>query len=176
MKSFLRIAALGAAMLVSAASLQAAEPCMDGPLAQFGRYVGDWKITDEQLKQDGSEWLPGQGARWTFECVGDGTAIQDYWRPAAGGFGTNLRTYNADTGRWEIVWAARSQQGLMLISAELADDGRIVMHVLSPEQDPPRRIIFFPPDEHGWVWMMEWSFDQGQSWMPVYRIRATPWE
>ena len=30
--------------------------CMEGPLAQFGRYIGDWKITDEGLEQDGSSW------------------------------------------------------------------------------------------------------------------------
>lgn len=175
MKNLLSIAALAGMVLASAARAESVGPCMEGAVSQFGRYVGEWKITDERLAQDGSEWLPGQGARWTFECVGDGTAVQDFWRPTGGGFGTNLRSYNADTGRWEIVWAAASQQGLMHISAEQHADGRIVMDVLSPEQDPPRRIIFFPPDDAGWDWVMEWSFDEGQSWMPVYRIRATPW-
>jgi len=40
--------------------------CMQGPLQQFGRYVGDWKIEDSQLQQDGSGWTPGGGARWIF--------------------------------------------------------------------------------------------------------------
>ncbi|MCZ6894575.1 MAG: hypothetical protein O7H40_11085 [Gammaproteobacteria bacterium] len=26
--------------------------CMEGPMAQFGRYVGDWKIEDETLAKD----------------------------------------------------------------------------------------------------------------------------
>ena len=148
---------------------------MQGPMAQFGRYVGDWKIDDEQLAQDGSEWLPGQGARWVFECIGDGTAIQDFWMPNSGGYGTNLRTYNPDSDEWEIVWAAQSQKGLMHISASQNDDGNVIMNVLKPEQDPARRITFFVPNEDGWKWTMEWSFDGGETWTPVYRIKASPW-
>ena len=150
--------------------------CMTGPISQFGRYVGDWKITDEQLERDGSKWTPGNGARWVFKCIGDGTAIQDFWHPNSGGYGTNLRTYNPDTGGWEIVWAASGQKGLMYISAMQNEDGAIVMDVLKPKQEPPRRIIFYPPTSKGWNWAMQWSLDGGASWIDVYRITATPWE
>ena len=150
------------------------EACMDGPIAQFGRYIGDWKIDDESLARDGSGWQAGKGARWVFECIGDGTAIQDYWYPNGGGYGTNLRTYNPDTGKWEIVWAAQPQNGLMHISAQADDDGNIVMDILQPEQNPPRRIIFFEPDADGWSWVQQWSFNGGETWTDVYRIRATP--
>jgi len=150
-------------------------PCMQGPMAEFGRYVGDWKIDDEQLARDGSGWGPGKGARGIFECVGGGVAVQDYWLPGGGGFGTNLRTYNPDTREWEIVWTATRLNGLMHISARQNDDGNIVMDILSPVQDPPRRIIFFAPDEGGWNWVQQWSFDEGETWTDVYRIRATPW-
>ena len=151
--------------------------CMAGPMAQFGRYIGDWKITDESLAKDGSGWGPGTGARWIFSCLGPGVAVQDYWMPNAGGFGTNVRTYNPDTGSWEIVWAAGALNGLMHISAtQQDDDGRIVMDILKPVQDPPRRIIFYTPDDGGWNWVQQWSFDGGASWVDVYRIRATPWD
>ena len=153
-----------------------AAACMDGPIAQFGRYVGDWKIEDEQLARDGSGWGPAKGARWIFKCVGDGIAVQDYWLPNGGGFGTNFRTYNPDTGKWEIIWAATAQNGLMHISATANDEGNIVMDILAPPQNPPRRIIFYAPDEHGWNWAQEWSMDDGATWFEVYRIRATPWQ
>lgn len=155
----------------------AAEPenaCLEGPMAQFGRYVGDWKIEDEAFAQDGSGWAPGKGARWVFECIGDGTAVQDYWMPNGGGYGTNLRTYNPETGAWEIVWAAQSQNGLMHISATQDENGNVVMDVQKPVQDPPRRITFFPPTDNGWNWVMEMSFDEGETWTEVYRIKATP--
>lgn len=150
--------------------------CMEGPMAQFGRYVGDWKIEDQSLARDGSGWSPGKGARWIFECIGDGTAVQDFWMPNGGGYGTNLRTYNPDTGAWEIVWAAQTLNGLMHIAAKQDDTGRIVMNILKPEQDPPRRIIFFSPDEGGWSWVQQLSFDSGETWTDVYRIRATPFD
>ena len=102
-------------------------------------------------------------------------AVQDYWLPNAGGFGTNLRTYNPDTQSWEIVWAAGRLNGLMHISAKQQEGGEIIMDIIKPVQDPPRRIIFFPPDETGWRWVQQWSFDGGQSWTDVYRISATPW-
>jgi len=151
------------------------EGCMQGPMAQFGRYIGDWKIEDEQLQQDGSTWQTAPGARWIFECVGDGVAIQDYWMPNNGGFGTNLRTYNADSGRWEIVWAARRLQGLMHIAATQDEGGNIVMDILVPEPPQPRRIIFHAPRPDGWDWVQQWSFDGGNTWTDVYRIKATPW-
>jgi len=52
--------------------------CMEGPMEQFGRYVGDWKIEDESRAQDGSGWGPGTGARWIFSCVSNGIAVQDF--------------------------------------------------------------------------------------------------
>ncbi|MEL7538946.1 MAG: hypothetical protein AAFX44_06145 [Pseudomonadota bacterium] len=151
------------------------DACMEGPTAQFGRYIGDWKITDTVLKQDGSAWQPGAGARWVFQCVGDGTAVQDYWMPAGGGFGTNLRRYNAERERWEIIWSANTLPGLMQIEAEQQDDGSLLMTILSPQQTPPRRIIFYPPDDGGWNWVQQMSFDQEKTWIDVYKIRATPW-
>ena len=153
-----------------------ADACMDGPMAQFGRYVGDWKIEDEALAQDGSGWGAGKGARWIFKCVGDGTAVQDFWLPNGGGFGTNVRTYNPDTEKWEIIWAATGLNGLMHISAARNEDDNIVMDILSPEQNPPRRIIFYAPDADGWNWAQDWSMDGGNTWFEVYRIRATRWE
>ena len=174
---------VGAALLVCAASAAKAEgnvsgnnACMEGLMAQFGRYVGDWNIEDESLAQDGSGWGPGQGARWIFECIGDGTAVQDFWMPNNGGYGTNLRTYNPDTAKWEIVWTARALNGLTHISAEQDDAGNIVMDILKPVQDPPRRITFLPPHENGWDWVMEYSFEDGETWTAVYKIKATPWQ
>lgn len=150
------------------------EACMDGPVAQFGRYIGEWQITDEQLQQDGSTWAPGNAERWDFYCVGNGVAVQDFWRPKGGNIGTNLRTFNPASEEWEIAWSATGSPGISLITAKLQDDGRIVMHYKSPVPTPLRRITFFPPDANGWRWTLELSNDEGESWFEVYRIQATP--
>lgn len=173
----LAIVLLGAAPLSAddrALPLDNDAACMQGPLAGFGRYIGRWRIEDQRLGNDGSTWLAGDGAHWHFVCVGDGTAIQDFWIPNDGPVGTNLRTYNPETGSWDIAWAVRTQPGFAHIQAEPQDDGTIVMHYKSPLPDPLRRITFYPPTGAGWNWKLEFSRDDGETWTEVYRIRATP--
>lgn len=150
-----------------------AEACMEGPLAQFGRYIGNWDIEDSQLGQDGKTWSDGAGARWNFACLGNGTAIQDFWMPPDGTVGTNLRTWNPKTESWDIAWAVTNLPGFAHIQAEQDDDGNIVMHYKSPLPDPLRRITFFPPDANGWNWKLEISRDGGDNWIEVYRIKAS---
>lgn len=147
--------------------------CMKGPLAQFGRYIGDWLIADEVRSRETGEFEQGKGARWNFVCVGNGTAVQDFWF-ADGKVGTNLRTYNADEGHWDIAWAIEGTPGFAHIRAEHQDDDTIRMLYVAPLPDPLRRITFFPPDDEGWNWRLEFSSDGGENWTEVYRIRATP--
>jgi hypothetical protein len=148
--------------------------CMEGPLAQFGRYIGNWDISDSQLSQDGAEWTDGAGARWNFVCIGDGTAVQDFWMPNDGPAGTNLRTWNPNSNTWDIAWAIPGVPGFAHITAEEDDAGNVVMQYVSPVPNPLRRITFFAPDDSGWDWVMEFSTDDGATWQPVYRIKATP--
>ena len=148
--------------------------CMQGPMAEFGQYIGDWDIEDEQLSQDGSEWSPGAGAKWNFVCVGEGTAVQDFWIPNDGPVGTNLRTYNKAAESWDIAWTIKGMPGpgFAHITAKKQDDGRIVMRYVAPVPDPLRRITFFPATADGWDWKLEMSTDGGENWTDVYRIKA----
>lgn len=149
-----------------------AKQCMEGPLAQFGRYIGDWVIADEVRSRETGEFEAGEGARWNFVCIGNGTAIQDFWF-ADGKTGTNLRTYNTENGKWDIAWAIEGTPGFAHIRAQHQEDDSIVMHYVAPLPDPLRRITFYPPDRNGWHWKLEFSTDGGENWTEVYRIRAT---
>ena len=147
--------------------------CLEGPQAQFGQYLGDWDMQDWQLSSDGTSWDKMQGARWIFSCVGDGVAVQDFWMPAEGGFGTNLRMYNPATESWDVAWTAANLPGMTHINAKAHDDGKIVMHYVSPPQTPMRRITFFPATQTGWDWLLEISSDEGETWQGVYKMTAT---
>lgn len=147
--------------------------CMEGPLAQFGRYIGKWKIEDSSYQREDGSWKAGAGARWDFACLGNGTAIQDFWMPNDGGTGTNLRTWNKETGSWDIAWTMTGMSGFAHIGAKQADDGSIVMEYKSPIPVPPRRITFFEPEADRWDWKLEISPDEGETWVEVYRIKAT---
>lgn len=151
------------------------QSCMQGPIEQFGRYIGDWKIEDSQLARDGSGWSDGKGARWIFTCFGNGVAVQDFWMPADGSTGTNLRTYKPDTESWEIAWTVDKLPGFTHIRAMQNKDGNIVMNFVAPIPTPLRKITFMAPDENGWKWKLEMSTDEGETWSEVYRIKATPW-
>jgi hypothetical protein len=171
----------GAALLIGS-SVNANLPitnndgCLEGPMAQFGQYLGSWKITDSQLRADGSGWDPGAGARWDWYCLGDGVAVQDIWLPSGGGTGTNVRTYNTKTERWEILWTFTGMDGYQQLGATHDEQsGQTVIDYLSPKPSPLRRITFFPPNKTGWNWKMEQSTDDGETWREVYRIVATPW-
>lgn len=171
------LALLGAGICFSAFAqlpLSETEGCLEGPMAQFGQYLGSWDINDSQLAADGTGWSDGGGARWDFVCVGNGTAIQDFWMPNSGGVGTNLRIYQPETNSWDVAWAVTKQPGMTLISAsEDADTGNIVMHYKSPIPNPLRRITFFPAEKDSWKWHLEQSRDEGKTWLAVYRISAT---
>ena len=177
---FFRLAAAFLALLlvlpVSAQTIPLGDKsaCMEGPLAEFGQYIGNWNISDLQLSQDGKTWSPGAGAKWNFVCVGDGTAIQDFWMPNDGPVGTNLRTYNTESETWDIAWTIKGMPppGFSHITAKKADDGSMVMHFVAPIPNPLRRITFFPADSDGWDWTMEMSTDGGENWFAVYKIRA----
>jgi len=172
----------GAALLIgtsASATLPIAknDGCLDGPMAQFGQYLGNWHIADSQLAADGSAWTDGAGARWDWVCLGDGTAIQDYWMPTGGNVGTNLRMWNSETNTWDIAWMYKGMKGFAHITAEHdVQNGNTVLLYKSPIPNPMRRITFFPATADGWKWKMEQSTDEGQSWREVYRIVATPWK
>lgn len=147
--------------------------CGDEGVEQFGRYIGAWDIQDWNFSADSGEWTSGAGATWTFVCLANGVAIQDFWETEAGGFGTNIRTYNTDTEEWEIAWAANNQQGLMIIEAAQQENGNIIMDIVSPTPKQPTRIIFHSPDEEGWNWEMLIRPSGDQHWSAIYKIRAT---
>jgi len=162
-------------------AMEKTEGCLTGPVEQFGRYLGDWDIQDWALSQtDGKTWNEGKGARWNFTCLGNGIAVQDFWMPNGGGVGTNLRIYDPKEKRWEVAWTASNLPGLTHIRAKEAaakegKKGNIIMHYVSPQQTPPRRITFMPPTENGWDWKLEMELPSGdtKAWREVYRIKAT---
>lgn len=158
--------------VLSGVLMDKSEGCLQGALEQFGRYLGDWNIQDWQRDADGN-WVEQKGARWNFVCVGDGIAIQDFWMPNTGGVGTNLRMYNPASESWDIAWTASGLPGFTHINAKEDDEGNIVMHYVSPPQNPARRITFFAPTEDGWDWVLEISTDNEKTWTPVYKIKAT---
>ena len=80
---------------------------------QFGQLVGSWQCTGENLQQDGT-WQESPGvSTWEWYYVLDGYAVQDVWLPDTeanpnASQGTNLRTFDPETGIWDVVWTTQN--------------------------------------------------------------------
>lgn len=93
----------------------------------FGRLVGEtWTCAQSRVQPDGSWQTDEKASRWRFEYILDGYAVQDFWMPASGPAGTNLRTYDPSEGLWRMVWATQSQPRFDHFEARVVD-GEIVM-------------------------------------------------
>ena len=161
---------------LASVAMDKTEGCLEGPIEQFGRYIGDWDIRTWSLNQtDGKTWDESSGARWNFTCFGNGVAVQDFWMPDSGNVGTNLRMYDPNEKRWDVAWTASNLPGFTHIRAQEDASGNIVMHYVSPPQTPPRRITFMPPTQEGWDWKLEVEYASGEDklWREVFRIKAT---
>ena len=110
-----------ATILICATCAAAAEvplvyqgPNEDAPVQvqEFGRLVGHWTCTSENRQADGT-WQASPGkATWSWYYVLEGFAIQDVWRPdreqnPTAAMGTNLRTYDPESGFWDVVWTTQ---------------------------------------------------------------------
>lgn len=101
----------------------------DGVMAGFGRLVGSWSCDSEFQPPQGGDWQKSpQPARWDFHFALDGAAVQDVWRPGVAGapVGTNLRTYDPESDRWQMVWATATQARFDHFDATVID-GNIIM-------------------------------------------------
>lgn len=79
----------------------------------FGQFVGAWKFDGEYLN-DKNELCTSKG-EWVFSWVLEGKAVQDVfiWPPrdernkplGDNEYGTTLRFYNPETGKWDIIYS-----------------------------------------------------------------------
>lgn len=157
------------------------EPNPEAPAAVsegFGKLVGSWQC-ESARKQPDDSWQdqPGQPT-WTFYYALDGHAVQDVWIPpegAAGAVGTNLRTYDPETETWHMVWATASQARFDHFTAQLQDNGDIVMRgdrwARAAFGEHTARITFHNISAAHFDWRYEASTTgEEESWGEIVRI------
>lgn len=150
-------------------------------LAQFGRFVGTWACSVQQRQADGSwQTQPGQ-ATWRWQYTLGGHAVQDFWQPAdAGdnpaGLGTNLRTWDRSTQRWDVVWTTAAQQGVERLTARAAGANMVLNTTKQGRDGRPghqARITFFDIQAAQFDWIYEASpIDDGQRWSALVQMRC----
>ncbi|MEO0573219.1 MAG: hypothetical protein AAF039_16045 [Bacteroidota bacterium] len=130
-------------------------------IQQFGQLVGEWHCDVMNLLPD-STWKETK-ARWKFEYVLDGTAIQDYWEhPIKSSndtipvlLGTNLRIYNPVLEKWQCAWVENKNNSMSGIwEATMNDNNEIVMNDGTDNWE----IKFYNIDADHFDW--QWDFKQ----------------
>lgn len=158
-------------------------PGLEGKLALFGQFVGDWEFD--------VVWYPEQGdprrgtGEWSFHWALDGTAIQDVWRmptraasasaggpgrPAAPvGFGTGIKYYDAAHDRWWMTWTGLTrQQAIEFIGRQVGSE-----IVLEAQRVPtPTRWIYSEISRDSFRWRAESSSDGGKTWRLDQEMRV----
>jgi hypothetical protein len=147
---------------------------------QLGQLAGIWEAEQVKRNRDGSWSEEKSKAEWRWYYILDGHAIQDDWisieatndsakiyRPV----GTNIRIYNAEEKQWHMAWIDKTNRRLASFSA-VYEDGKIIM---SGQNAKGRQIrnTFFNITRDSFDWKQEWTFDKGQSWVEVAKIRCT---
>ena len=138
--------------------------------AQFAFLIGDWECAAESLTPDGKQSFSSRGF-WSGRWVIGGWAIQDHWYslgPAGvAGWGTNLRWWNQELGRWENQWLQNGASQLSHFYADQVGDEMVMIGGAGDSAFGPfiDRNSFYDIGEHSWRWRKDRSFDQGQSWV-----------
>lgn len=149
----------------------------DIELGLMSQLIGQWDVQDWQLRKDG-QWQPLNGAVWTFKAIQNGRAVQDEWYSFAAdgktpaGHVNALRIYNPSNKTWQAAWLS-SRNGRLDNYLGLQTDGEIIFTASAADNGRLTRQVFSNLNPQSFQWRIEWSKDQGQTWLPVYRVQAT---
>jgi hypothetical protein len=146
-------------------------------LGKLAPLVGVWNIQDWQLEKDGT-WKELSGASWRFYPIQGETSLEDKWvsNPAAEnqapGYGTHLRVYDPMSKSWQSAWLSSRTRSLELYTGQETDNE--VLFVSQPNaKGRLTRTVFSNIQADHFNWRMEWSSDNGESWLMVYKVDAT---
>ncbi len=137
--------------------------------SQFGFLVGEWSCKTRRMQPDGN-LQDGADATWTGYYILDGWAIQDDWRSSQPGSkpGTNIRSFNPQSGKWDNRWLAAGSLQWKYFEAEQVGDTMVMTgeeEVDRQERKYVDRNIFYEIGNSAWKWRKDRSFDGGKNWV-----------
>jgi hypothetical protein len=148
-------------------------PHPDAPAetAQFAFLIGTWDCSTRSMKPDGSGFNEGSGT-WTGYWILGGWAIQDDWERALPDGrifrGTNVRSFNPRTGKWDNRWLASGTLQWTYFEAEKQGDTMVMIGGEGKDRagrDYVDRNVFHEIRSDSWKWRKDRSFDGGKTWV-----------
>jgi hypothetical protein len=148
-------------------------------LETFGRFVGSW---DLRWSRPGDAEAPTEAlGELHFGWILGGRAVQDVWivpgrdsgKAGEGPYafwGSTIRFFDADLGAWRSTWV-EPVSGRVRKFIGRTVDGEI--HLISTDEAPFLRWRFTDISDDRFVWLGEYSSDEGRSWLVEERMVAT---
>lgn len=145
-------------------------------LETFGRFVGSWHLSWHRVADD----LDAVGELHIGWVLG-GRAVQDVWIvpgpgepgegvPPQAFHGSTIRFYDRDLGAWRSTWV-EPVNGRVRKFIGREEAGQIVL--ISLDGDPLLRWRFTEIQADSFVWLGEYSGDEGRTWQLEERMVAT---
>ena len=150
-------------------------PGLEERLALFGRFVGDWEITDCRYLSPEGRWrrLVGE-LHWGW--ILRGRALQDVWTledPATGELvyeGTTVRLYDPSIGRWRSTWISATG-GTVRSFVGGAHGEEIVLDEQVGPGVPAERWVFTSIRPGAFSWYSERHAHDGRGWHRTEEMR-----
>ncbi len=145
-------------------------------LKPFDKLIGTWDISQSVRQQDGTWKENPHKYKWKFYTILGGEAIQDDWivvdsEGKETTSGTNIRIFNSEENQWHMAWIDKTQRRTAVFTAKNID-GTVLMEGTNATGREVK-ITFYDISQNSFNWKQEWTFDGGQNWVTVVKLKAT---
>lgn len=142
----------------------------------FDKLIGTWEIKQSIRNQDGTWEEKTEKHKWKFYTILNGEAIQDDWITVESEgkeftTGTNIRIFNSEENQWYMAWIDKTNRRTAVFTAK-NENGNVIMEGANPTGRQVRN-TFYNISENNFNWKQEWTFDNGQNWVEVVRIKGS---
>lgn len=148
-------------------------------LATFGQFVGSWDL-DVRFFDAAGEPTPARPARWSFDWVLDGRAVQDVLVmpgpvdgslvPGDRGIGTTLRYLDPTAGLWRLVFVGATSGNFVNLTGGAAGPDIVLRGV--DMDGSSLRWTFTEITPSSFHWLGHTSNDGGDSWRLEQEMHA----
>ncbi len=152
------------------------KPAIPEETNQLAPLIGKWHV-DREVRAPTGEWRRDIPGVWTFEWGLKGHAVIDVFetvrkdqsgRDSVSITGMNVRIYDPKEELWKMRWVENQNRKFTSFTAQMVD-GEFVMEGKNV-QGRDVRVYFYDIEEDSFLWRQEWTFDGGQTWLPVVKL------
>lgn len=139
-------------------------------LSQVEYLLGEWEVKMELRQEDGSFKKLDTIANVKAFFHDDGKSFQTIFTTNKGGFTTDIRTYNVETEKWQVMFMNASAQRWHEFEAGVVD-GKMTTHVLggySGKEEYDVKVVDDKVSENSFTKEVFNSQDGGQNWQKTY--------